>query len=205
MLKKVEVDPRIKVKTLSDLIELPVVIRLKKFNEDGAEKFSDELAKAHETGQPIIPIVVDSYGGQVYSMLGMISEMQRCALPVATICESKAMSAGAILFGLGNKGLRFMAPHATLMLHEVSSFQFGKVEDLRVDAEETDRLNTYIFDILGKNCGKPKNYFLDLIHEKGHTDWYLTAKEAKKHNLCSSISLPMLNVKISVDYTFQQE
>lgn len=202
MLKKIEVDPRIKVKNLADLIDHPVVIRLKKFNEEGTDKFSEDLTKAHETGQPVIPIVVDSYGGQVYSLLGLISEIQSCTLPVATICESKAMSAGALLFGLGNEGLRYMSPHATLMLHDVSSFCFGKVEDLKADAEEVDRLNYYIFELLSKNCGKPKDYFLDLIHEKGHADWYLNAKEAKKHNLCNHIRMPSFNVKISVDCKF---
>jgi ATP-dependent protease ClpP protease subunit len=202
MLKKIEVDPRIKVKNLADLIEQPVVIRLKKFNEEGTDKFSEDFNKAHETGQTVIPIVVDSYGGQVYSMLGMISEIQNSQLPVATIVESKAMSAGAILFGLGNDGLRFMAPHATLMVHEVSSFQFGKVEDLKADVDETDRLNTYIFELLSKNCGKGKNYFLDIIHKKGHADWYLDAKEAKKHNLCNHIRLPSFNVSVMVDYKF---
>ena len=202
MLKKIEVDPRIKVKNLADLIEQPIVIRLKKFNEEGTDKFSEDLSKAHETGQPLIPIVVDSYGGQVYSLLGMISEIQNCHLPVATIVESKAMSAGAILFGLGNDGLRYMAPHATIMVHEVSSFQYGKVEDLKADVDETDRLNSYIFELLSKNCGKPKNYFLDIIHEKGHADWYLDAKEAKKHTLCNHIRLPSFSVKVSVDYRF---
>ena len=202
MLKKIEVDPRIKIRTLADLIDVPVVIRLKKFNEEGTDKFSEELNKAHETGQPVIPIVVDSYGGQVYTLLGMIAEIQHCTVPVATICESKAMSAGAILFGLGNKKLRFMAPHATLMLHEVSSFQFGKVEDLKADVDETDRLNTYIFELLSKNCGKPKNYFLDEIHDKGHADWYLDAKEAKKHNLCDQIRIPSFSLKINVDCKF---
>lgn len=203
MLKKIEIDPHIKVKNIADLIEQPVVIRLKKFNEESTDKFSEELNKAHETGQPTIPIVVDSYGGAVYSLLGMISEIQSCKLPVATICESKAMSAGAILFGLGNEGLRYMSPHATLMLHEVANFTCGKIEDLKADVDETDRLNDYIFTLLSKNCGKSKNYFMDIIHEKGHADWYLTAKEAKKHNLCNHVSLPNLSVKVSVNYKFE--
>jgi ATP-dependent protease ClpP protease subunit len=194
MLNKVEVDHRIRVKTIADLIDHPIVIRLKKFNEESTDKFSEDLSKAHETGQNIIPIVVDSHGGQVYSLLGMISEIQNCILPIATICESKAMSAGAIMFGLGNEGLRFMGPNATLMLHEV--------EDLKADADEVDRVNNCIFSILAKNCGKTKDYFLDIIHDKGHVDWYLDAKEAKKHNLCNHIRLPSFNVKVSVNYEF---
>ncbi|NIQ15288.1 MAG: hypothetical protein GTO02_13110 [Candidatus Dadabacteria bacterium] len=151
----------------------------------------------------MIPIVVDSYGGEVYSLLGMISEIQNSKLPVATIVESKAMSAGAILFGMGNQGLRYMSPHATLMIHEVSSVHFGKVEDLKVDVDETERLNIYIFEVLAKSCGKPKNHFLDIIHDKGHVDWYLTAKEAKKHNLCNHVGMPSFDVKINVEYNFE--
>jgi len=197
MIKKLEVDPRIKAKH-DILLDQPIIIRLKKFNEEGADKFTEELNKAQDTGQPIIPIVVDSFGGQVYSLLGMISEIQSCKIPIATICESKAMSCGAIIFSFGQQ--RFMAQHATLMIHEVASMVFGKVEEVKSDAAETDRLNNYVFDLLDKNCGKPKNYFLNLIHKKSHADWYLDAKECKKHGLCHNIHLPSLNIKVSVNY-----
>jgi ATP-dependent Clp protease protease subunit len=161
MIKYLNVDPRIKVKA-TDLLLEPVVVRVNKFNEESVEKFVEGMAKAHETGQEIIPVIVDSYGGQVYSLLSMISEIQSSKLPVATIVESKAMSAGAILFSFGTEGHRYCAPNATLMIHEVSSFQFGKVEELKVDAEETDRLNTLIFKLMAKNCGKDDDYFLNL-------------------------------------------
>lgn len=200
MLKKFEVDPRIKAKP-DALIEQPIIIRLKKFNEDGADKFTEEINKAQDTGQPFIPIVVDSYGGQVYTLLGMISEIQSCKLPIITICESKAMSCGAIIFSMGQQ--RFMSPHATLMLHEVSSMQFGKVEELKSDVAETERLNTHIFNLLDKNCNKPKNYFTDIIHKKSHADWFINAKEAKKHGLCTQIHMPTLKINVSVNYEFK--
>jgi ATP-dependent Clp endopeptidase proteolytic subunit ClpP len=201
MIRSLVVDPRIKVKS-ADLLEMPVVVYISKFNEETAEKFSETIGKATEINQPVIPIVIDSYGGHVYSLLGLISEIQNSRIPIATICQSKAMSAGAILFGFGHEGLRFMAPNATLMIHEVSSFQFGKVEDLKADAEETDRLNTLIFKLLAKNCNRSEEYFLEIIHERGHADWYLTAKEAKKHNLCNHIILPEFKVEVNVNMTF---
>jgi ATP-dependent Clp protease protease subunit len=201
MIKYHNVDKRIKVK-LADLVDEPVVIRVNKFNEESSEKFAEQMSKAHETGQTIIPVVIDSYGGQVYSLLSMIADIQSAKLPVATIIESKAMSAGAILFSFGTDGHRYMAPNATLMIHEVSSFSFGKVEDLKVDAEETDRLNDLIFKLMAKNCGKPPEYFLDIIHQIGHTDWFLVPKEAKKHNLVNHIKVPEMKVTISVDTVF---
>lgn len=201
MKKYLTVDPRIKTKTC-DLLEPPVVVRVNKFNEEAVDKFSESIAKAHETGQEIIPVIIDSFGGCVYSLLSMISEVQNSSLPVAMICESKAMSAGAILFTFGTEGHRYLAPHATMMIHEVSSFAYGKVEDIKVDAEEADRLNDLIFRLMAKNCGKADDYFLDIIHEKGHTDWYLTPKEAKKHNLVNHIKVPEMHIDVGVSISF---
>ena len=84
-----------------ELRKSPVIIRVNKFDEDAAKKFSDEIALAHNTGQKIIPVVIDSYGGQVYSLMSMISAIKNSEIPVATIVEGKAMSCGAILFSFG--------------------------------------------------------------------------------------------------------
>ena len=43
-----------------------------KFDEDAYEFFRKDMEAAHNTGQDIIPIVINSYGGQVYSVLGMM-------------------------------------------------------------------------------------------------------------------------------------
>ena len=142
------------------MIEQPVIIRLKKFNEEDSEKFSESFSKAHETGQTVIPIVVDSYGGEAYSLLGIIAEIKNAKLPVATIVESKAMSCGAILFSFGTEGYRYMAPQRTLMIHEASNFIFGKNEEIKVTAqEETDRVNSLIFKLMAESVGKNENYF----------------------------------------------
>ena len=120
-----------------ELRKSPLIIRVNKFDEESAKKFSDEIALAHNTGQDIIPIVIDSYGGQVYSLMAMISAIKHAELPVATIVEGKAMSCGAILFSFGEQGRRFMDPDATLMIHDVSSMDMGKVEELKAFTKET--------------------------------------------------------------------
>ena len=101
--------------------DLPVVIRVRKFDEPAAKAFSDEMARAQNSGQPIIPIIIDSYGGQVYSLMSMISDIKHSRIPVATIVQGKAMSCGAILFSFGAEGMRYMDPDATVMIHDVSS------------------------------------------------------------------------------------
>ena len=68
----IELDSKIRTEDL-EFINKPIVIELRDFDENGTAEFSKQMSKAHETGQPIIPIVVDSYGGEVYSLFSMIS------------------------------------------------------------------------------------------------------------------------------------
>lgn len=200
MFRKLSVDHRIRAK-YQDLIDMPVTVLVQKFTEDGVKDFRDQMEKAHNTGQPVIPVVIDSYGGSVYGCLDMIGHLQKATLPVCTIITGKAMSAGAILFGMGQQ--RYMAENATLMLHDASMWTGGKTEEIKSDAKELDRLNTLIFKLIAKNCGHKDDYFVKLLHEKGHADWYLTAKDAKKYKICTNIGIPEMSVDISVNYHFQ--
>tara|TARA_Y100001973_G_C5200140_1_gene337021 strand:+ start:1288 stop:1893 length:606 start_codon:yes stop_codon:yes gene_type:complete len=194
-------DPMIKDLDLHD--NFPVIIRVRSFNEAAAKEFSSLMMRAHNTGQTIVPVIIDSYGGQVYSLMSMISDIKNSKLPVATIVQGKAMSCGAILFSFGNEGMRYMDEDSTVMIHDVSSMGWGKIEELKADAAEADRLNKKIFHMMAKNCGKNKKYFLDLIHEKGHADWYLDSDECLEHNLTNKVEVPTLNVNVSVDITME--
>jgi len=182
---------------------LPTIIRINKFDESSAKGFSTAIMRAQNTGQPVVPVIIDSYGGQVYSLMSMISDIRHSKIPVATIVQGKAMSCGAILFSFGTEGYRYMDSDATLMIHDVSSMKWGKAEEIRASADETHRLNKKVYQMMAKNCGKRKNYFLDLVHEKGHADWFLEAEEAQKHNLANHLYIPELKIKTEVKFDFK--
>jgi len=182
--------------------DLPVVIRVRKFDEAAAKTFSDTMANAQNTGQPIVPVIIDSYGGQVYSLMSMISDIKHSRIPVATITQGKAMSCGAILFSFGTEGHRYMDPDATMMIHDVSSMGWGKVEELKADAEETERLNQKVYRMMAKNCGQKEDHFLNIVHDKSHADWYLDAKECRKHNMANHLHIPELKIKAAVTFDF---
>ncbi len=196
MKHKVEISPLIKT---VELRKTPVIARVNKFDEESAKSFALDLAQAHNTGQKVIPVVIDSYGGQVYSLMSMIAAIRDSELPVATIVEGKAMSCGAVLFSFGEDGLRFMDKDATVMIHDVSSMDWGKVEELKAGAKEADRLNQKIYTMMARNCGKKDDYFLKIVDKKKHADWFLDAEECKKHNMASHLRLPTMYVNISVD------
>ena len=138
-----------------------------------------------------------------YSLMSMISAINASELPVATIVEGKAMSCGAILFSFGEEGYRFMDPNATVMIHDVSSMEWGKVEEMKAGAAEADRLNTIIYTMMAQNCGKKDDYFMKIVDKKKHADWFLDAAEAKKHNMANQLRVPKLAIKVSVDIDFE--
>lgn len=186
-----------------ELRKNPVIVRVNKFDEESAKKFNDSVAQAHNTGQDVIPVVIDSYGGQVYSLMAMIAAIKNAELPVATIVEGKAMSCGAILFSFGDEGRRFMDPNATIMIHDVSSGVYGKIEELKADVKEAERLNDIVYKMMAQNCGKADNYFIKLMDKKKHADWYLDAEEAKKHNLANQLRVPKLTINVDVNIGFE--
>ena len=183
--------------------DLPITIRVRKFDEPSAKEFSNLMNKAQNSGQPVVPVIIDSYGGQVYSLMSMISDIKHSKIPVATIVQGKAMSCGAILFSFGAEGYRYMDPDATLMIHDVSSMEIGKVEEIKASAEETERLNQKIYSMMAENCGHHKDYFLDIVHEKSHADWFLDADECKKYNLANHLRVPELKIRATVDFEFK--
>ena len=199
MLWKLNIDKQVKE---FELRHIPVVIRVNKFDEDSAKEFTAQMSLAHNTGQKIIPVIIDSYGGQVYSLMSMIAAIKGSELPVATIVEGKAMSCGAILFTFGDEGKRYMDPDATLMIHDVSSGMWGKAEEIKASAAEVERLNKKVYTMMARNCGHADEYFLNEVHNRGRSDWYLDAKEAKKFKIANHLRLPKLEINVDVNFKF---
>ena len=186
-----------------ELRKSPVIVRVNKFDEESSKKFASEVAQAHNTGQKVIPIVIDSYGGQVYSLMTMIAAIKDAELPIATIVEGKAMSCGAVLLTFGDEGMRFADPNATVMIHDVSSGGWGKIEELKADVKEAERLDEKIYTMMARNCGKKDDYFKKKVFNKKHADWFMCADEAKKHGIVNHLRLPTFRISVDVDIEFE--
>ena len=131
-------------------------------------------------------------------LVNLISAIKNSELPIATIVEGKAMSCGAILLSFGSDGYRFVDKDATVMIHDVSSGQLGKVEEVVASAKETERLNEIVYKMMAQNCGKKDDYFLKLVDKKKHADWFLDAEECKKHGLANHLRVPKISVNLDV-------
>lgn len=198
-----KIDPRIRASKFKDYIDEPVIIYVNEFNEEAVDDFEQDMDDAHNTSQKVIPIVIDSFGGSCYGENAMVSSVLNAHKPIATIVKSKAMSAGAILFGFGTEGYRFMDAHANLMIHDASSFTCGKVEEVKADVVHLEYINTACYKRLSKHLGHNENYILDMITKQKHADWYLNAKEAKKHKFANHIRIPQFRTEVTVETFFE--
>jgi ATP-dependent protease ClpP protease subunit len=202
MRKFLKIDPRLRIEDLDDVMSIPEIIRVNDFDEEALEDFEEALDDAHATGQSVIPIVIDSYGGSAYGVLGMIAAVEQARVPVATILTSKAMSAGAILFMFGTEGYRYMHPSANMMIHDIGSWTGGKVEEIKADTRNLDEMNKSVYTRASKHIGKDPDLLANLIKEHNHVDWFLGAKEAKKYNIANHLKIPCFEVEISLNVKF---
>jgi ATP-dependent Clp protease protease subunit len=132
----------------------------------------------------------------------MIDIIDQSPIPVATIGLGKMMSCGSVLLTCGEEGMRYATPSSTVMIHDVASWNQGKVEEIKANAAQTDKLNKTIFERMAVNCGHDKNYFMDQLFKKHHAEWYLTAKQAKKENVINVIGSPSFNINIEASIGF---
>jgi ATP-dependent protease ClpP protease subunit len=86
------------------------------------------------------------------------------------------------------------------MIHHVSLWAFGKIQEVEARSAQGRILNDKVYKMMAENCDQGENYFLDLVQkEKANADWYLTAEEAKKHNLACKLRVPKMRTTVKVE------
>ena len=180
-------------------IKLPEVCRhvlVNKFTEDSFEQFVKDCSSILNLGQNFLPIVIDSYGGFVHTVLSMIDFLESCDTKVVTVCESKAMSCGAVLMSCGSE--RYMGANATIMVHDIAGSFWGKNVELQNSVKESSRLDRKIYSLLDKNTNQPTGYWKSLVKENKYADLYLTPQKALNHKLITQIGIPHIETTFSV-------
>ena len=133
-----------------------------------------------------INVIIDSVGGDVYEMFGIIDYIEslekNSSIKVNTICRGKAMSAAAMILACGT-GKRLASKRSTIMIHEGSSMQAGKSSDLKAAHKYNSHLGTMASSILGEKTNKDKKFW----SEQSKTDLYLSAKDALKLGVIDGI------------------
>lgn len=175
-----------------------ITVHVNEFDESSFRTFYGEFSEAERSEQSVIPVIIDSFGGDVYTLLSMVDLMRSVSTPVATIAMGKAMSAGAFLLAAGTPGYRYASPHCSIMVHEVSSGIWAKNSELKQDAKETDRLNTLLFEMLDSNCSKQKGFWSEIVKENRNADLYITSYKAKEYGMVDYVKVPRIKPEVNI-------
>ena len=130
-----------------------------------------------------INLVISSYGGDVYAMLGTIDYFNSLPVKVNTHCLGACMSAAAVILACGT-GKRTMSENSTVMVHEGSAFEAGKTSDVLKGADHLKKLQSNINRILGEVTKKDQKFW----EEVSKQDTYLTSEECLEYGIVDEIT-----------------
>lgn len=130
-----------------------------------------------------IKLYINSPGGSVYDALAIYDTMQHIKCDIQTVGIGVQASAAAFLLSSGEKGKRFILPHATVMIHQPSSGTKGRVSDMEVDLKEGLRLKKLLNQIMARNTGQK----LSKIENDVERDFWMSAEEAKKYGVVDKV------------------
>lgn len=173
------------------VLKRPVTARVNEFDEFASRMLSYNITEAKLNNQKSLPVVIDSYGGEAYSLMGMVDLLTNSGLDIITIATSKAMSCGAFLLAIGKK--RYATPKSTIMIHAVRSTMRGDLDSQKNEVNQLEKLNNMAFELLDTNTNKPSGFWLNKLAENNNNDLYLSAQEALNLGLITNIGTPELN------------
>ncbi len=135
-----------------------------------------------EKAKEPITIVINSSGGCMFEMFGIIDYIKSLKVKVNVIVRGQAMSAAAVILGC-TTGSRICSKHSTIMLHEASAKQIGKSSDIQASAKQYKKMEENCLSLLEESTKKDSAWW----KENTRTDLFLTAEEALKLGLIDII------------------
>ncbi len=143
------------------------------------------LYLANEKKGRDINLYINSPGGSVAGMFGIIDTMRFVPCDVATYCVGQAASAAAIILSSGTKGKRYCLPNSRVMIHQPNVR--GEIShtalDLKIEAEELLALRAKGNAILAETTGQP----IEVVERDTDRDFYMSADEAKEYGIVDEV------------------
>jgi len=130
-----------------------------------------------------IKLIINSFGGEVYSGLALIDTIDNSSTPIYTICHGSAMSMALIIYSAGHS--RYASKNATFMYHEAAYPIEGKVVHHRQELKEVERIDNICDDYLLSKSKFTKKQLDDIKKTQG--EWYFDVEVAQKYELVDEI------------------
>lgn len=91
---------------------------------------------------------IQSYGGSIFAGMAGMDEIIKSVVPVHTMIDGCCASAATFLSICGEK--RFINRHAYMLIHQLSSFMWGKYEEFKDEMQNLDKIMVMIKKVYGE-------------------------------------------------------
>lgn len=162
-----------------DKVKLSRIITLGEITQENVNEIigliyeinEEDIKKTHV--EPI-KLIINSFGGDVYSGLALIDTIDNSRTPIFTICYGSAMSMALLVYVAGHE--RYASKNATFMYHEAAYPAEGKVLHHKQELREVERIDKICDNYL---ISKTK-LTSDLLNQVKNTqsEWYFDVEAA---------------------------
>jgi len=132
-----------------------------------------------------LKVILNSVGGEVYAGLliyNTIEDLVRQGLEIIVEARGLAASMACIILQAGSR--RIGTRTTRFLIHEVSSWDWGKVTEMEEKVQEVRKVNDMLRDIIASRSGKSKEEIDQLWTKK---DVWYSAEEAKDFGLIDEV------------------
>lgn len=147
------------------------------FNE---KEFLEELRSIPKDNS--LKISINSFGGSVFTALSIYTLLKAHKGEITFRVDGTAMSAATIITSVPNAKV-IMPKGSMMMIHKVSSWAMGNVDDFRKAADDMEKLEQNILDIYAEKTGKTVDEIKPFVDE----ETYFTASEAVEFGLADEV------------------
>lgn len=132
-----------------------------------------------------LTFIINSPGGSVYDGMALFDTLKQVShdgREVRTVATGFAASMGGVLLQAGDR--RIMTPNSYVMIHEVSSGDYGSTSQLRDTVEHMEALENHIVEIFLSRVKISRKRFLENWNRR---EWWLGSAEAVKVGIADEV------------------
>ena len=130
---------------------------------------------------PEIYLYINSFGGSILDAFSILDSVLLSKIPINTVIDGCAASAATLISVCGTK--RYIKPHSYMLIHQLSSFVYGKYSEIEDEKENLDKFMVMISDIYKKHTKMPSAKIKEILKH----DLWLSSEEAIKWGLADEI------------------
>ena len=154
-------------------------------NENELRSCGYPIPDRNNITKPIFYLHINTFGGSVYDGLGIYNIIRKLSedYKVIAYCRGYIMSMGIPIMLAATE--RYSYPDTTFMIHEIATFDWGKLTQIKEDIEETERLGKITSNIITNNTSITQDMLDDwFAHKK---DVFISAQQALDYKLIDKI------------------